>query len=910
MSTAFSNSVAMTFFDPDLTGDARYVSAGSKWGGPPGTGVDLTFSFPRGETYFVDGYDNADPRSGPIGEYSDWSTVRAVEEPGIVLTLARLSAVADIRFTEVPDDQNTVGDIRFARSGILPNDAYAYAYYPSDSPIGGDIWLNEDSFNTGFAPIVEGEYDFLAVMHEVGHAIGLKHPFEFPDRIPAGFDNYFYTIMSYTASPFSEQDNNFASFHPTTPMFYDILALQAIYGRNTDHNAGDTTYSFRNDGTKYFQTIDDAGGFDTVEVVENPGDRVLNCVIDLNPGKFSSFGGVIEFSPGSSSMTVCIGPDTFIEQAIGGSGSDRLFGNFLSNILVGRNGNDQLTGGEGADSLAGGSGSDVISGGSGDDTLVGGSGDDLLRGSSGTDVAEFTGTVAARVRLAVTTAQDTGHGIDLITGIEHLVSGSGNDTLVGDTLANMLSGGLGNDRLSGKVGNDTLDGSDGDDTLIGSDGNDVVQGGDGVDTAVFSATGGASVDLRILTAQDTGSGRDLLSGIENLTGGVGSDSLVGDGQANLLKGDRGDDTLVGGIGDDTLQGNSGGDLMNGGTGFDTVDYSSATSDLRLSLANDGVGLGAAAGDAFVSIERVLGGSGNDALSGDGFDNWLYGGGGDDTLEGGAGNDLLFGDGGTDRAVFSGNASVFVNLNVTTAQNTGLGLDILDGIESVTSGNGDDSLVGNDLANRLAGGAGRDSLFGGDGDDTLKGDDGDDLLDGGRGTNRLDGGAGTDTAVFSGAAGLVLSLSLTGQQQSGQGLVTLKSVENLTGGTGADLLSGDSLANRLDGGNGHDTLRGGGGSDSLTGGAGDDHLFGGSGADLLAGGIGADRFVFATGNGDDRINDFEDGIDRIAISSGAERFGDLVLVASGADTVISFADVSITLAGIGSAFVTAEDFLFV
>lgn len=62
------------------------------------------------------------------------------------------------------------------------------------------------------------------------------------------------------------------------------------------------------------------------------------------------------------------------------------------------------------------------------------------------------------------------------------------------------------------------------------------------------------------------------------------------------------------------------------------------------------------------------------------------------------------------------------------------------IEDAVGGGGNDVIAGNDVANRLVGGAGDDQLGGGAGDD---------LLDGGTGNDALDGGAGTDTAVFAG-----------------------------------------------------------------------------------------------------------------------------------------------------------------
>ncbi len=106
------------------------------------------------------------------------------------------------------------------------------------------------------------------------------------------------------------------------------------------------------------------------------------------------------------------------------------------------------------------------------------------------------------------------------------------------------------------------------------------------------------------------------------------------------------------------------------------------------------------------------------------------------------------------------------------------------------------------------------------------------------------------------------------------------------GGGEDLLRGARKADRFDGGGGADTLRGGEGADRLLGGRGDDllscgggadHLTGGAGDDILTGGAQADRFVFGTGAGQDRITDFQAGLDRIDLRAlSVDGFDDLAL----------------------------------
>ncbi|MCZ8159155.1 MAG: calcium-binding protein, partial [Microcystis sp. LE19-196.1B] len=333
---------------------------------------------------------------------------------------------------------------------------------------------------------------------------------------------------------------------------------------------------------------------------------------------------------------------------LAGAGSDSLTGTSGADSLVGNNGNDTLNGGAGDDTLNGGAGSDTavfgagnntvnltlttgqntgegtdvlsgienlvggdgddsligntadnqLDGGTGNDTLEGGAGNDTLNGGAGTDTATF-GAGNNTVNLTLTTGQNTGEGTDVLSSIENLVGGDGDDSLTGDTANNQLDGGTGNDTLLGDAGNDTL---------IGGAGNDSLVGGAGTDTATFGS-GNNTVNLTLTTGQNTGEGTDVLSGIENLVGGDGNDSLIGDGGNNQLDGGTGNDTLNGAIGIDTLIGGAGIDILVGQQGNDFLD----------------------------------GGTGDDSLNG---------GSGNDTLIGGAGNDTLIGGTTTDRFVFN------------------------------------------------------------------------------------------------------------------------------------------------------------------------------------------------------------------------------------------------------------------
>ncbi|MBK9080693.1 MAG: hypothetical protein IPL88_00780 [Rhizobiales bacterium] len=135
------------------------------------------------------------------------------------------------------------------------------------------------------------------------------------------------------------------------------------------------------------------------------------------------------------------------------------------------------------------------------------------------------------------------------------------------------------------------------------------------------------------------------------------------------------------------------------------------------------------------------------------------------------------------------------------------------VDDMSGGLADDALYGGLGDDTLHGGAGKDRLEGEDGGDLIYGEAGDDVLIGAAGDDALDGGADSDTADYSGAAAAItIDLAIAGQQNTGQGLDTLISIENLIGASLVDTLRGDGAANRLDGGLGRDVMAGRGGDD--------------------------------------------------------------------------------------------------
>jgi serralysin len=354
MSTPTRNTAPTT--TAPASGNARIdaLIGGRKWGGAVGTGVQLEYSFATSTTNWIAGYGDGEPAT--------LTPLNATQQAAFASALLAWSNVADLQFIQVTETASLVGDIRVAStrvSGIL--DAQAYAYLPGGNPAGGDVWLNATAFWDGYTP---GKFGYMTYVHELGHALGLSHPFEGNKALayPANEDSYDFSLMSYSAvAGSSESDVN---FYPTTPMVNDIAAMQHLYGVNTNYRTGDDVYVFTQ-GQSYYQTIWDAGGNDTIRWNAASSGTQEGATIDLRPGFWSDLGNALTRtsstgqSLGRTDNTVAIYTTVDIENAIGGNANDKLIGNALVNRLDGGGGNDRLTGGGGNDVLLGGAGYDI-----------------------------------------------------------------------------------------------------------------------------------------------------------------------------------------------------------------------------------------------------------------------------------------------------------------------------------------------------------------------------------------------------------------------------------------------------------------------------------------------------------------------------------------------------------------------
>lgn len=305
----------------------------------------------------------------------------------------------------------------------------------------------------------------------------------------------------------------------------------------------------------------------------------------------------------------------------------------------------------------------------------------------------------------------------------------------------------------------TANGAEGSDTFIqGEEETEIMNGGTGVDAVDYSTRtvtvtvtldndagdGAAGEDDTVspdIERVEGGSGDDIIDarladlatnflngneGNDELHGGPGSDSLLGDDPQAPASTEPGDDELNGNEGRDTLNGGPGTDVENGGDGKDTfnqgaaangddsmaggdgrdtVKYNLRTATVTIDAAPGGDGAATEDDSVATDIEVRIGGKGDDTLvAPNGANYTLSGGAGVDTLTGGDGKDTLSGGDGSD------------------AQMRG--------------GLGNDTLNGGDGNEVMTGGAGRDTLNGGDGKDEMNGEAGQDRLSGGGGSDKL------------------------------------------------------------------------------------------------------------------------------------------------------------------------------
>ncbi len=488
--------------------------------------------------------------------------------------------------------------------------------------------------------------------------------------------------------------------------------------------------------------------------------------------------------------------------------------------------------------------------------------------SSGFDAPNVT-TLTAQNTLSGIVQQQVVSATDLATAdlvlssvptTNEVTTGSGDDTIFGGSVVDIINGGDGNDIFTTFEGQDTVDGGGGSDTLYyGIDGNfgylpTTIGALNGVVIDMANPTANGSVAVAVGTGPDI----DAIRNVENIVASFGNDTIRGDAADNTFRGLAGDDSLSGGLGNDTLD---------GGDGIDVVDFRDSATAISANISmtsNTSFSAGAinAASstgqgtDSLIGIENIIGSSLADIIIGDAAANTISGSGGNDTILAGGGVDIIDADGELLRdlnnngdtndpleTAIAGNQDTIDyswlpanmgGVDVNLSQQTGNNVTYL--ADTNTPGSVDQS--GGTVSNF-------ENIRGSQNNDVLTGDAGDNVFFASSGLDVIAGGDGTDTLDFSnntitssddvfGDSTITSNIDLNNGSytiSASDGTTIAEStnvsnIENVIGTDGNDVIS--TSRNLI----GNSTVISGGGNDTINASAGNNSIDGGTGIDTV------------------------------------------------------------------------------
>ena len=377
-----------------------------------------------------------------------WQPFSNVQRASTREALSRWDNASGIVFVEIPDPGDDARvDLRFHLADFNESSA-ARGAYPTD----GSIWMNRTYYRDD--SMASGSFGFLVLMHEIGHAIGFKHPFDGANVLPTESDNTTRTVMSYT------------------------------------HTSSNT----------------DIGDIDRAAAIHVYGEQSAQPTWVSNAIWSNAHQAVLQQGAAGA------------DAIRGTTGSDVLLGEAGDDSLTGLGGDDQLWGGTGNDTLTGGAGDDLLVGGDGVDTAIftgitfshrffeadgrlvvdGWNGADVL---SGVETLMFSGVSYTMTSLGASsfgivklTYAQTGPGL---AASKPATAYSGPVETVrfqylGSSLGEAVAGTVSNDFINALGGDDAVNGARGSDVIDGGTGSNFLTGGPGLDTFFLDGRGGAN----------------------------------------------------------------------------------------------------------------------------------------------------------------------------------------------------------------------------------------------------------------------------------------------------------------------------------------------------------------------------------------------------------------------------------
>jgi len=460
---------------------------GKKWANigddssPAGGANNLSYSYWNGTTT----YNPNDPTAGTrttLDSHATGTNNQTAHDAIFELW----DAVAPFSLDKITEttDAGAIGDLRVAVTDTMPGGAAAFAYYPSNSSTGGDIYYGASQVmgNSTDTDFVEGEYNWVTALHEIGHALGLSHPFDGgsldKSRLDLSLDNQRNTVMTYV-----QLDRNKRIFmnggtasvqgktiNTSTPGLLDIEAIEYLYGStNWSHNNTDTTYGAGSGSDDFdnsyesIRVISDSGGTDTFDASNV---TATGNIINLTPGTYSSINYYATDALKIASLTSNAGQIAFFEGAIANldaqaSAASSKYPEYTRSSLYRGQDNVGIAHNTWIENAKGGAMADTITGNNKGNEITGNGGNDTIDGGGGIDVAIFAGNKAtytiSQSGSNVTVAGGS-DGTDTITNVEFLKFDDGvwsiADAVAGNaaTHANIAAAGITGTETGAKTG--------------------------------------------------------------------------------------------------------------------------------------------------------------------------------------------------------------------------------------------------------------------------------------------------------------------------------------------------------------------------------------------------------------------------------------------------------------------------
>ena len=483
------------------------IVQGTAW-----TAAALDFSVPASAAFEADdaeaaqGFRSVSPAQHAV---ADCTLAGVTAVPGYAST--SLGAVSSFTNETFTDTGTGAASIMLASSSAP---ATSETYMPSAAIQSGDVWFGQafdGSPTLDLRNPVRGNYAYFSIVHELGHALGLKHGNETGgvagETLPAATDDVEYSLMtyaSYVGSP-AEYDTCGPDSHPQTFMMDDIAALQYLYGANFSV-VGPTTYRWdpatgetlingvsqgSPSGNKVFQTIWNGDGR---EATFDFSQYASGVQVNLNPGAFSvtSAAQLADLGAGHSAQGNVYNalqyqndPRSLIANAFGGSGNDVIVGNAADNLLKGGLGVNSIDGGGGVntalyDVTRSQAAISLASDGTVQVAFAGGQ--DSLRNiqalhfsdeTVATATVPWLSTTATASGTAGTVAMDDpGAGAPSYLQAQYVNEGAAAQALSTQAPNVFIRGGSGDDAIQASSGRNVLDGGLGSNFLIGGSGTD------------------------------------------------------------------------------------------------------------------------------------------------------------------------------------------------------------------------------------------------------------------------------------------------------------------------------------------------------------------------------------------------------------------------------------------------------